>query len=213
MKLWNRIKTVASDVFDKGYELADYMRGKVKEMTVSKQQKALAQKATRWYKGFKQAGIDIKPPEGIEFTKGGGISAKRSDTIALQAFVNAMGGTVKQWAKANPEEYAKRQNVISKIAKYSLNEDAVNRARMLGIRYRARRAADEAFEDFKDWYESSDNKQMVSMAISGGDYQLETILKTWGSAVHYGTDSAEFNKTVLDTVKRAIGRGDDYDDY
>lgn len=208
MKIWNKIKTVASDVFDKGYELADYMRGKVKEMTVSKQQKALAQKATRWYKGFKQAGINIKPPEGIEFTKGGGISAKRSDTIALQAFVNAMGGTVKQWAKVNPEEYAKRQNVIAKVAKYQLGEDAVNRARMLGIRYRARRAADDAFDEFIDWYESNDNKEMVSKAVHGGDYMLETILKTWGSSVHYGTDSAEFNKEVLDTVKRAIGQGD-----
>lgn len=184
-----RKRNFIDKVMDFGYELADKMRGGLRQMAVSRSQRNELNKVSSWYKSFKKENLQLPHVEGIKFTKSGAISAK-SDFTAVETMGEKLGGTAKQWIKKHPAEYEAR---MKQIAEYRANVKRIMAA------VAKRRGVDEAFDEFKNWYEGGDHKSLVGI-LAERDSVFKGVISGFGSLYRNKELTTEQLKTIRDDI-------------
>lgn len=158
MKFWRKVEKIVEKAFDIGYAISDKISEGFDNMARDKKKINQARKLTNWVNSWVDDELARPDVEGLQWTSKGNISSKTSQE-ALDALEASMGGTAKQLKKNNPEEYKARRTEFVMLDR--------------------KRATDDAFNEFKSWYEGS--KKPIKIKAKD-DVTLRSIMNVMGTA-------------------------------
>lgn len=161
----------------------------VKGMATSSIKRNQVNKLSRWVKGFKSEGLNIKIPriEGLVYNKSGTLSVK-STQEALNSLQASLGGTVSKWIKNNPDEYAAVLRARERAKKFIMMQ-----ARMY--------ARDEAFDEFLDWYNANDSQKAAVQRLMNTSPEFKSTISGLGKAYQSGNIDAGYIRDELDHLQ------------